>query len=123
MSNPKLAKVRKQPDSTWTLLQKHLISFPDPFQILFPEDVWTFIREKGHSLSTNAGYVATSLVNTTTFVAGKTTTLVSGTQEMLLNLFSIFVGLPTTGKSQALKECTSSPLSAVCRENDSVTEL
>ena len=121
MSNPRLAKLRKQPDSTWALLQKRLISLPDPFQNLFSENVWSFIKEKAHSLSTNAGYVSTCLVNTTAFVAGMTTTLVNGAQEMPFNLFSIFVGPPTTGKSQALKECASSPLSAVCRENDSAS--
>ena len=46
-------------------------------------------------------------------------TLTSGSQEMPLNLYSIFVGPPTTSKSQALKECAASPMSAVAREQDS----
>ena len=37
---------------------------------------------------------------------------------MSLNLYSIFIGPPTTGKSQALKECAASPMSAVTREQD-----
>ena len=116
-----MAKLRKQPHSTWALLQKRLISFPDPFQSLFPDDVWTFIQKKADSLSTNAGYVATTLITTTAFVGGLGATLIgtSGSQEMPLNLYSIFVGPPTTEKSQALKECAASPMSAVAREQDS----
>lgn len=92
---------------------------PDPFQTLFPDDVWSFIQKKADSLSTNAGYVATCLLTTTSFVGGLGATLTNGSQEMPLNLYSIFVGPPTTGKSQALKECAASPMSAVAREQDS----
>ena len=118
MSNPRLAKLRKQPDSTWALLQKHLISLLDPFQTLFLDEVWSFIQKKADSLSTNAGCVATCLLTTTSFVGGLGATLTNGSQEMSLNLYSIFVGPPTTGKSQALKECATSPMSAVAREQD-----
>ena len=51
------------------------------------------------------------------------TTLVNGSQEMPLNLYSVFVGPPTTGKSQALKECAVSPMSAVAREHDSSSSV
>jgi len=33
-------------------------------------------------------------------------------------MFSIFVGLPTTRKSQAIKECAITPTTAVAKEND-----
>ena len=119
MSNSRLATIRKQPDSTWALLQKRLISIADPFESLFPEGVWKFIQNKADSISTNAGYVVASLLTTTAFVAGMTSKLSIGTLEMPLNVFTIFVGPPTTGKSQALKECAVSPMSAVSMENDS----
>jgi len=118
MSNSRLTKLQKQPDSTWALLQKRLIALPDPFEHIFQPQVWEFIQRKANSLSTNAGYVGTSLIATTAFVAGMETTVIYGSHEMPLNLFSIFVGPPTTGKSQALKECAASPISAVCREID-----
>ena len=38
-------------------------------------------------------------------------------------LYSVFVGPPTTGKSQALKECAVSPMSAVAREQDSSSSV
>lgn len=37
---------------------------------------------------------------------------------MSLNIYSIFVGLPTTGKSQAIKECAITPTDAVAKDND-----
>ena len=119
MSNQRLTKLRKQPDATWALFQRRLIQLPDPFANVFPEEVWTFIQRKAESLSTNAGYVTTTLLTTTAYVAGMTTTLISGAQEMPLNLFTVFVGPPTTGKSQAIKECAVNPMTAVTMENDS----
>lgn len=118
MSNVRLAKLRKQPDSTWALLQKRLISIPEPFEKLFPASVWNLIHIKSNALSTNAGYVSTSLITTTAFLAGTGSILRIGPQEMPLNIYSIFVGLPTTGKSQAIKECAITPTAAVAREND-----
>ena len=118
MSNVRLAKLRKQPDSTWALLQKRLISIPEPFETLFPASVWNLIHSKSNALSTNAGYVSTSLITTTAFLAGTGSILRIGPQEMPLNIYSIFVGPPTTGKSQAIKECGITPTAAVAREND-----
>ena len=60
-----------------------------------------------------------SLITTTSCIAGSASTLVTGTQEMPLNIYSIFVGPPTTRKSQAIKECAVSPMVAVVRETDS----
>lgn len=118
MSNVRLTKLRKQPDSTWALLQKRLISIPEPFEKLFPASVWNLIYSKSNALSTNAGYVSTSLITTTAFLAGTGSILRIGPQEMPLNIYSIFVGPPTTGKSQAIKECAITPTAAVAREND-----
>ena len=119
MSSSRLEKLRKQPDNTWTLLQKRLIRVPDSFENLFPPNVWSFIINKSHSLSTNPGYVSTRLITTTSFIAGLASTLVTTTQEMPLNIYSIFVGPLTTGKSQAIKECAVSPMTAVVTETDS----
>ena len=96
----------------------YLIALPDPFNSLFSEDVWTFIKRKAESLSTIPGYVTRSLLTSTAFVAGMQSTLNYESQQIPLNLFTMFVGPPTTGKSQAVKECATSPMSAVARETD-----
>ena len=123
MSTPCLTKLRKQPNSTWAQLQKHLIALPDPFETLFPAEVWSFILNKSHSISTNPGYVSSTLITTTAFMAGTATTLKTATQEMPLNIYSIFVGPPTTGKSQAIKECAISPMASVTAEADSASPV
>ena len=123
MSSSRLAKLRKQPDSTWALLQKRLIGLPDSFEKLLPPNVWNFIINKSHSLRTNPGYVSASLIATTSFIGGSASTLVTTTQEMPLNIYSIFVGPPTTGKSQAIKECAVSPMTAVVTETDSSSSV
>ena len=56
-------------------------------------------------------------------MAGTTTTLKTATQEMPLNIYSIFVGPPTTGKSQAVKECAISPMASVTAEADSASPV
>lgn len=118
MSNPRLTKLRKQPDSTWALLQKRLIAVPDPVQKLFQPEVWTFIVNKSHPLNTNAGYVSTSIMATTAFITRSASTVSTETQEMPLNLYYIFVGSPTTGKFQAIKKCAVSPMVADFSETD-----
>ena len=123
MSTPRLMKLRKLPNSTWAQLQKHLIALPDPFETLFPAKVWSFILNKSHSISTNPGYVSATLITTTAFMAGTATTLKTATQEMPLNIYSIFVGPPTTGKSQAIKECAISPMASVTAEADSASPV
>ena len=97
-SSPRLTKLRKQPDSTWALLQKRLIAVPDPVQKLIEPEVWTFIVNKSHSLITNVGYVSTSIMATTALITRSASTCSTETQEVPFNLYSIFVGLPTTGK-------------------------
>ena len=60
---------------------------------------------------------------TTAFIAGSSTTVSTETQEMPLNLYSIFVGPLTTEKFQAIKECAVSPMVAVFGETDSANAV
>jgi len=56
-------------------------------------------------------------------MAGTATTLTTATQEMPLNIFTIFVGPPPTGKSQAIKECAISPMASGMAEADSASPV
>ena len=114
MSNKKLAKLHRQPDSTWAFLHKNFISLPDPLCSIFPEDVWEFIQRKADSRSTSTGFLVPCLSTTTAFVAGmhSSSTIQNRSNKMPLNLYTIFVGPPATAKSQALKDCASKPMSA-----------
>ena len=56
-------------------------------------------------------------------MAGIATTLKTATQHMPLNIYSIFVGPPTTGRSQAIKECAISPMASIMAEADSASPV
>ena len=60
------------------------------------------------------------LLTTTAFVTGLNGTTVSSSTDCrtTLNLYSVVVGPPTTGKSQAMKECAIEPLIAARDDND-----
>ena len=113
-----LAKLLKQPDSTWAPLQKRLVALPEPTSSLFDHRVSDFLQRKADSLSTSAGFLVPSLITTTALVAGMNSTISHGSHEMPINLFSIFVAPPTTGKSQAIKEAAKTPMVAICEDLD-----
>ena len=52
------------------------------------------------------------------FVAGMNSIVVNMGQTMPLNMFSVIVGPPTTGKSAAMSKCCMSPLLAIRDDND-----
>ncbi len=119
MSSSKLARVSKQHEKTWCDLHRRLISVPFSFEDVFTEPAYEFIKNKAIALSTSIGYMVPCLLTTTAFVTGLNGTTVSSSTEhrTTLNLYSVVVGPPTTGKSQAMKECAMDPLIAV-RDND-----
>ncbi len=120
MSSSKLARVSKQHEKTWCDLHRRLISVPFSFEDVFTEPVYEFIKNKAIALSTSIGYMVPCLLTTTAFVTGLNGTTVSSSTDhrTTLNLYSVVVGPPTTGKSQAMKECAMDPLIAVRDNND-----
>ena len=120
MSSSKLAKVSKQHEKTWCDLHRRLISVPFSFEDVFTDRVFEFVTNKATALSTSIGYMVPCLLTTTAFVTGLNGTTVSSSTDhrTTLNLYSVVVGPPTTGKSQAMKECAMEPLIAVRDDND-----
>ena len=120
MSSSKLARVSKQHEKTWCDLHRHLISVPFSFEDVFTEPVYEFIKNKAIALSTSIGYMVPCLLTTTAFVTSLNGTTVSSSTDhsTTLNLYSVVVGPPTTGKAQAMKECAMDPLIAVRDNND-----
>ena len=55
---------------------------------------------------------------TTAFITRSASRVSTGTQQVPFNLYSIFVGPPTTEKFQAIKKCAVSPMVAVFGETD-----
>ena len=120
MSSFKLAKVSKQHEKTWCDLHRRLISVPFSFEDVFTQRVYELINNKAIALSTSTGYMVPCLLTTTASVTSLNgSTVCSSTDHRTtLNLYSVVVGPPTTGKSQAMKECSMDPLIAVRDNND-----
>lgn len=97
---------------------RRLISLPFSYEDVFPEDVYNYINNQAVSRSSSIGYMVPCLLVTTAFVAGMNNSLVaiSHDHKVPLNLYSMIVGPPTTGKSQALGECALQPMITL-REN------
>ena len=112
MSSSKLAKISKQHENTWAQLHRRLISLPFSYKDVFPDEIYNYIENQAVSRSSSIGYMVPCLLTSTAFVAGmnNSAVAVSPDHKVPFNLYSMIVGPPTTGKSQALGECALQPL-------------
>ena len=95
-----VSKLNKQHEQTWINLQKRLNSVQFPYQKLFPnQDVYQFVKNKAVSVGSCEGYFIPSLLTTTGFILASNNAQVNiTTHKQPLNIFTIFVGYPGTGK-------------------------
>ena len=95
-----VSKLNKQHEQTWINLQKRLNSPHFPYQQLFPnQGVYRFVKNKAISVGSCEGYFIPSLLTTTAFILACDNTQVNiTTHKQPLNIFTIFVGYPGTGK-------------------------
>ena len=95
-----LSKLNKQNEQTWVNLQKRLNEVQFSYQKLFPEpQLYQFIRNKAVSVSSCEGYFVPSLLTTTAYLLACNHARVKTlTHDQPLNLYTIFVGYPGTGK-------------------------
>ena len=94
------AKLNKQTEQTWVNLQQRLNAVQFPYSKIFPcSDVHDFVKNKALSVGSSEGYFIPSLLTTTAFVlASKHACVDTSTYKQPLNIFTIFVGYPGTGK-------------------------
>ena len=86
----------------------------------FPEDIATFLHHKAVSLNSSIGYLTPSLLNTTAFLSAKNgCTVQTLTHKQPVNIYTVFVGYPGTGKSSAIQYGCLQPIADLF-ENDSV---
>lgn len=95
-----LSKLNKQNEQTWVNLQKRLNEVQFPYDKLFAtEEVHDFVKNKALSVGSCEGYFIPSLLTTTAYVlATNQATVQTVTHTQPLNIFTIFVGYPGTGK-------------------------
>ena len=99
-----VSKLNKQNEQTWVNTQKRLNEVQFPYARLFANsDVRDFVRDKALSVSSCEGYFIPSLLTTTAYVlASNQATVKTLTHSQPLNVYTIFVGYPGTGKNAAL---------------------
>lgn len=95
-----LSKINKQHEQTWVALQKRLNSVQFNFETIFTNnDTYKFIHNKAISVGSCDGYVIPSLLTTTAYVlAQKGTKIETTTHKQPMNLYTLFIGYPGTGK-------------------------
>lgn len=95
-----LSKLNKQNEQTWVNLQKRLNEVQFPYDKLFAtEEVHDFVKNKALSVGSCEGYFIPSLLTTMAYVlAANQATVQTVTHTQPLNIFTIFVGYPGTGK-------------------------
>ncbi|KAK3726241.1 hypothetical protein QZH41_001309 [Actinostola sp. cb2023] len=118
MSSSKLSKIARQHENTWSQLHQRLMNLPFQYNELFEENVWEFISKKSDSLSTSVGYLIPCLLATTAFVASTGGLIDNATHKSPFNIYIMFVGPPSTGKSQALKEAALQPVTTLIENED-----
>ena len=102
MANP-FTIIARQRDFTWVSLLIRLTLMDFNYNSLFPEDISTFISHQALSVGTSVGYLIPSLHTSTAFIIGcHNARYQEATCLQIINLFSIFVGYPGTGKSPAI---------------------
>ena len=69
------------------------------------------------------GYLGLCLLTSTAYLISQNFLVRNGSQDMPVNLFTVFVGPPGTGKSQALKEGALQPMADVRAERDWVNTI
>ena len=104
-----LSKLNKQNEQTWVNLQKRLNEVQFPYARLFVSpEVHNFVKNKALSVGSCEGYFMPSLLTTTAYVlASHQATVETLTNSQPLNVYTIFVGYPGTGKFVAFFLLTS----------------
>ncbi|KAK2558754.1 hypothetical protein P5673_018963 [Acropora cervicornis] len=100
-----LSKLNRQNEQTWVNLQKRLNEVQFSYKKLFPNsDVHEFLKNKAVSVGSCEGYFIPSLLTTTAFLlASKGARVQTLTHNQPLNIFTILVGYPGTGKPSAIQ--------------------
>ena len=95
-----LSKCNRQNEQTWVKLQRQLNEVEFSYAKLFPNsDVHDFIKNKAVAVGSCEGYFIPSLLTTTAFLlASKGLRVQMLTHNQPLNIFTVFVGYPGTGK-------------------------
>ena len=103
MSNP-ILRLSRQNEATWASFHRRVSGIHYNYDQLFPETVFQFLEAKAKSVGSSIGYLVPSLMTATSFLLGNTDAhFLNGNHIQPLNLYTMSVGHPGTGKSPAIE--------------------
>ncbi|XP_038065707.1 uncharacterized protein LOC119735838 [Patiria miniata] len=111
-------KISRQREETWCSLHQRLSSMEFDLQGVFPRPVATYVQTQADSLSTCAGYVLSSILTTVCFLISLQCDVQLPHGKQKANMFTIFIGPPSTGKTQAIRAITTDPLLELFNQKD-----
>ncbi|KAJ7334338.1 hypothetical protein OS493_014648 [Desmophyllum pertusum] len=103
MSSP-LVRLSRQNEGTWASFHRRVSGLTFNYAGMFPEPVFKFLDTKAKSLGSCVGYLVPSMLTATAFLlANNDAHFLNGTHLQPLNIFTMTVGHPGTGKSPAVE--------------------
>ena len=110
--------INRIPEETWAELNTRFLKHEVDYQSVLSMPLYEFLHNKATSVGTNIGYLLSSMIATTNFLAARNQSHIEIRNDYKINLntFMIFVGQPSTGKSPAIKLAVSKPLPEI--QND-----
>ena len=117
MSNP-IVRLSRQNENTWASFHRRVSGIAFSYEELFSDDVFKFLEAKAKSIGSSVGYLLPSLMTATSFLlANSDAHFLNGTHLQPLNLYTMSVGHPGTGKSPAIETVL-----AALRDVDTITK-
>ena len=103
--------INNQQDETWSELNKRFLEHNIDYVKIISPELHLFLSNSAMSVGTNIGYIINCLITTINFLLSKRKCKVEvrPNYEINLNMFMIFAGQPSTGKSSAIKMVISKP--------------
>ena len=117
MSNS-IVRLSRQNENTWASFHRRVSGIAFNYEELFSDAVFRFLEAKAKSIGSSVGYLLPSLMTATSFLlANSDVHFLNGTHLQPLNLYTMSVGHPGTGKSPAIETVL-----AALRDVDTITK-
>lgn len=113
-----MSTVKKQNSRTWSNLHSRLRATPFNYANIMPEPIGQYIHRQATSISSCEGYLLDSLIASTAFILAEKCNVLYNGMPNKTNLYVVFVGPPSTGKSQAISSACLDPLNTVVTARD-----
>ena len=119
----RMTTVAKQNTLTWSNLHARLRGSAFDYGQLFPGPVRNFFKDHALAISTCEGYLVDSVLVTSAFLISERSNVVYNGMSSKSNVYVLFVGPPSTGKSQAIQVGATDPLHAISLARDEASSL